>query len=317
MEKRWKLQRSLWILALFLAGCGGGGTESQPAAVSQEKNEVEAALSSGEDATLLSSDVAFEEDDQEGTEEGSGLSKPLFESHLEPLLPTWHRHLTHRERTVDIHIERGVADLTVTRLLDGFLHLDVDGNGDKGKKEFQVNARRFATFERKGPRSWKLIELSPIEYTMRDPNKQTVQIEWVKGTVGDLVRAEVTDPAGLFVFPDGLPTFHPAEEVLVEAKVSNKNDDGSERPTRVFLHHRFRKDSDHTRESMYDDGTHGDRTAGDGVFTLLKTVGEKIGFHQATVDALDGAVFDDETTQNYNGEAWKIPYRVTETPVIP
>ncbi|MCI0528782.1 MAG: hypothetical protein L0Y56_15190, partial [Nitrospira sp.] len=249
-----------------------------------------------------------------GTDTLQGLSSPssnntsqdssqLLES--DSTLPRWYRKITDIHREVDIHIEDGLANVEVTVDLAGVLRLDINGDGLFGEKSIQSTAHRLAIFEKVRPRHWKLIKLSPLEFSLKDPAQQTVQIEEVAASVHGEVRWSVSDPTTLFEFPSGLPTFAPGEEVVVTAKIKNQDSEGAERPSVVYLHH------DGRREPMFDDGTHGDAVAGDGIFTKTKTVGPSLGFHHAAIDALDAEVFSDETTQNYNAAAWAIPYIVT------
>ncbi len=185
------------------------------------------------------------------------------------------------------------------------LRLDIDGDGSFGEKEFRVIARRRATFEREAPRHWRLTELSPVAFSLADPDRQTVRIERVAVSVGDQVRWEVSDPATRFAFPSGLPIFAPGEQVVVTARIANAGMDGLPRPSRVYLHY------DHRRVKMSDDGhTGGDAAAGDGVFTHTVEIGDTPGFHHAAIDALDAEVFADELTQNYNAAGLGMPVLV-------
>ena len=232
----------------------------------------------------------------------------------------WYREITDRDHEFDIHIQDGLASVQVTTRLEGILHLNVDEDDLFGEKAFELIGKRFATFLKvpHHPRDqhlplhqhghWKLVEISPIEVSLADSENQTVQIEGITTVVDNQVRWEVSDPSTLFSIPSGLPIFSPGEEVVITARITNIGDGDAERPTFVYLHH------DRHREAMFDDGeTGGDEVAGDGIFTKTKTIGPRLGFHHAAIDALDAEVFEDETTDNYNGEIWGMPYLVTRS----
>jgi hypothetical protein len=314
MKSLWKLTIVFGILALIGTGCGQGTTADVATTdTTQEIGIIQNTMDDEEHATLFSSDV-FAGDQTEtnllqglSSEPSSNSSQDSSQSFETDLtLPRWYRKITDVHREVDIHIEDGLATVEATTDLTGVLRLDINGDGALGEKAIQSTAHRFATFKKVRPRHWRLIELSPLEFSLEDPSKQTIHIEEVTATVNGEVRWTANDPTTLFQFPSGLPIFAPREEVTVTAKIKNQDPEGTERESVVYLHH------DGRREPMFDDRTHGDAIAGDGIFTKTKTVGASLGFHQAAVDALDAEVFSDETTQNYNAAAWAMPYIITQ-----
>jgi hypothetical protein len=58
---------------------------------------------------------------------------------------------------------------------------------------------------------------------------------------------------------------------------------------------------------MYDDGTHGDATPGDGTFTATWTVRDR-GRHHIAVDVLNSRCLQNETDDDYNSTTWGIPF---------
>jgi hypothetical protein len=314
MKHPWKTTVFLGLLALAGTGCGQSASPDITDSTTDAVSAIEQTLDDEEHSPLFTTDVFV--GDQVGnnliqgvsTDPSSSLQDPAQAPEIDPtLLPQWYREITDIHRDVDIHIENEISYVEVTADLAGLLHLDMDGDGNYGTKAIQSVAHRLATFKKIRPRHWRLIELSPIEFSLKDQNHQTVHIQQVTATVNGEVRWEVSDPETLFPFPSGLPLFSPGEEVVVTAKITNQNPDGTERESRVYLHH------DRRREPMFDDGTHGDEVAGDGIFTKTKTVGEALGLHRAAVDALDAEMFSDETTQNYNATGWTMPYIVTRS----
>lgn len=313
MRSRWRLPIVFGILAFVGSGCGQGtAADVATTDTAEAVGIIQNTMDDEEHATLFSSDVFV--GDEVSTDTLQGLSSQSSNNasqgsslsfETDSALPRWYRKITDVYREVDIHIEDGLAHVEVNTDLAGILRLDINGDGIFGEKEIQSTAHRLATFEKVRPRHWRLIELSPLEFSLKDPAQQTIQIEEVAASVNGEVRWSVNDPNTLFEFPSGLPTFAPGEEVVVTARIKNQNSDGTERASVAYLHH------DGRREPMFDDGTHGDTAVGDGIFTKTKTVGPSHGFHHAAIDALDAEVFSDETTQNYNAAAWAMPYIVT------
>ncbi len=314
MKGKWHIAIPIGILALGLAACGQGTTAGRAAEDAEAVGAIQATLDDEENAPLFETEIFVEEMDgispsaPELEADASGDAQTAFK-HSDPehpMLPRWFRRITERDREVDIHIEDGKAEASVSVRLQGDLFLDIDGDTIFGTKPIDSTARRSAKFERVRPRHWRLTAITPVEYSLTDPEAQTVYLRRIKATVGDEVRWEVDDPAAFYEFPTGLPIFAPDEEVVVTAVVENLDGNGLERPSVVYLHH------DGRREPMFDDGLHGgDETAGDGVFTKTKRIGPRLGIHHAAVDALDAEVFADETTPNYNASAWGMPYLVT------
>jgi hypothetical protein len=225
-------------------------------------------------------------------------------------IPAWKRveDVGQRQLNVSANIDltHGTANAQAERQRGGTFNLSVDADVTIGKKDISVIERVSGTFERQAPGAWKLIQVSCVEVSLTDASSQTVQVLEVTATVGGSMRLEITDPSALKDFQDGLPIFAPGEEVVVTVHVENQKD-GIDRESVVYLHH------DGMRERMFDDGPeggHGDEVAGDGVFTASFTVDSDPGLKPFWIDALDAEIFQDETTENYNGEVWAIPYRV-------
>lgn len=109
---------------------------------------------------------------------------------------------------------------------------------------------------------------------------------------GERTHVTITDPAALLSLGHStglLPIFRAGESVKVEASITN-TDQGFVPPTFVYLHaptsdRAFPGPLDWIRVLMYDDGTHGDVTPGDGIFTATWTV-RNLGRNHIAVDVL-------------------------------
>jgi len=208
---------------------------------------------------------------------------------------------------------------------DGWFFVDLtdDGIRNPGQKLLQDEKTRYALFRKiwfhpdstsdDSVFGWRLAAVSPIEFTMIDPARQTVAIHSVTLT-GAQAHVTITDPSTLLSLGHStglLPLFREGETVKVEAAVTN-TDQGYVPPTFVYLHapieeHAFPGPRDWIRIFMYDDGTHGDTTAGDGTYTAEWTVGA-FRRHHIAVDVLNSRCLQNETNDDYNSTTWAIPY---------
>ncbi|HYR53003.1 MAG TPA: choice-of-anchor X domain-containing protein [Candidatus Dormibacteraeota bacterium] len=209
---------------------------------------------------------------------------------------------------------------------DGWFFVDLtdDGIRNPGKKPLRDQKTRYALFKKIWfhPDStsddslfgWRLLAVSPVEFTMIDPSKQTVAIHSVTMT-GEQSHITITDPATLLSLRKNaaglLPLFREGETVKVEAAITN-TDAGYIPPTFAYLHapiaeHAFPGPHDWIRILMFDDGTHGDVTAGDGTYTAEWTVGN-FRSHHIAVDVLNSRCLQNQTNDDYNSTTWAIPY---------
>ncbi|MDY6934816.1 MAG: hypothetical protein SVZ03_11445 [Spirochaetota bacterium] len=266
------------------------------------------------------SSLFLTESDEDGED---GEEDYLTEEEInDDFMPFWYRRCHRESRDITIHIEDGIADVTLITGLEGYFMIDVDGDRRCGKKEIQDTAVRYAVFERNtidekknGKGHWKLKELSPLEIQLQNEEKRTILILKVTALVDGETRFMVDDSAMMFGVPSELPHFSPGEVVKLTAKIENTNEDGSERESYVYLHHSRRvlqpgmEKHRRRRHLIFDDGENGgDEVAGDNIFTGTYTIRNAAGFHHVGVDVLDAEMFEDETTQNYNSMAWVIPY---------
>jgi hypothetical protein len=157
---------------------------------------------------------------------------------------------------------------------------------------------------------WRLSAISPVEFALAEPDQQTVFIDGIRAYAGDELVWMANDPSALHTVKEGLPTFTTGEEIRIEADVLSTAENGWDPSQFVFLH----RPGPHitgrrTRDIMYDDGTNGDHTAGDGIYTRTYTIGPCKGRHFAAVDAIDAATFM-EMEAPYNSGAWGMPYIV-------
>lgn len=231
------------------------------------------------------------------------------------------------QRIVDFILppDSGRAVVRVTVRFDGWLFVDRtdDGLRNPGKKPVRDQATRTALFRKVWfhPDSastdsifgWRLVALSPVRFTMTDPARQTVEIQAVTVTAPSGTTT-ISDPTSLLSLRGGnpsLPVVRPGETVKVEATVTNT--DHSYRPSEfVYLHvpinaRPFPGPFDRVRLRMRDDGSGGDATAGDGIYTAQWAV-QDVGRHHLAVDVMSARTLQTETGDDYNSTTWGAPY---------
>lgn len=216
-----------------------------------------------------------------------------------------------KNRNIEISITGPVASVTVTHNISGILFVDTTDNGTKDPwtKPLEDTLTRRAEFL-KEPAGWRLSKISPVDVSLTDPEQQTVRIERVQASVHGEIVWEADSSSQLFGVPEGLPTFSPGTEVLVEAQVSNTKNTGCDTDSFVFLHHPGPMGRE--RDPMFDDGTHGDQIVGDGIYSRTYTISPAFGRHFAAVDAISAETFADPDAP-YNSTGWGMPYLVALT----
>jgi len=219
------------------------------------------------------------------------------------------------QKDINISIINNEASVSVTHYVGGTLFVDTtdDGIRNPWEKPFEDKLTRNAMFTR-GLNGWRLTKISPLDISLKDAGQQTVQVEWVRASVDGEVVWETASSETLFGVPDELPNFLPQTVVLVEAKITNSSTSGYEPQSYVFFHHRGGLHV-RARDIMFDDGSNGDETASDNIFSITYTIGHHPGRHFAVVDVIDSATFIDEDAA-YNSTAWGIPYIVAPPPDV-
>jgi len=304
-------------LILLLVGCGAGdgvsmtgGNEADQAAI-LETIETEAFFIDSVTETNEDEDGAAQAQAEAYDGQVSLVSLSAEAGTAELPRFWWRGDLERLGREIDIHIEGDIADVKIIHDIAGTFFI-ADEVGDVmvlWGKPFEDLVTRYAQFTRK-TWGWKLTAISPVEFALADKEKQTVFIDALRAYSGDELVWEATEPSTLYSVTEGLPTFTHGDDIRVETTVSSTSE-SSWQPSRfVFLH----RPGPHltgrrTRDVMFDDGTNGDRVAGDGVYTRMYTIGPCRGRHFAAVDVIDAATFM-ELDAPYNSGAWGMPYIV-------
>ncbi len=152
------------------------------------------------------------------------------------------------------------------------------------------------------------MKISPREMKLTDTSKQKVFIDRlrvIRVSSGETVF-DINTPDQLLARED-LPVFSKGEKVKVMVTV--RNIDPTYYPECYVYLHRFIWALQIARLRMFDDGTRGDEVANDGVFTNTWTIWGPLRQH-AAVDVLDSKCLQNETEDDYNSNAWGVPYIV-------
>ena len=142
---------------------------------------------------------------------------------------------------------------------------------------------------------WRVVELSPQDWTTVDPARQTVVVTDVQVYRNGTLLVGVTDPSALLDVTTHIPQFHLGDTVKVVAAVTP--------PSFVFLHVRHSDPSGTTwhRVEMTDNG--------DGTYQR-SWIARSTGIDRFVVDALDAATLLRGTADNYRANEVGIPYRI-------
>jgi hypothetical protein len=322
---------------IWVAGCGGKNPSLPESGAAADRAAIQRAIALAPELAVDFSDDAgellgtAETAAPRGTSAGALLAPA--DSHITTATSPihWGRRRVPSDRPPTLSIEfvqppdSGRALVRITVRFDGWLFVDRtdDGLRNPGKKPLRDQATRLAMFRKVWFHAdsasadsfygWRLVALSPAEFTLTQRSRQTVTIHSVT-LMSPRGKTTVTDPAALFGMRDGvnpLPAFRFGETVKVEARVTNS--DTGYRPSEfVYLHVPINQrlspgPFDRVRMRMSDDGTNGDASAGDGVYTAQWSV-QDVGRHHLAVDVLNARSLQNETEDDYNSTTWGILY---------
>jgi len=152
-------------------------------------------------------------------------------------------------------------------------------------------------------RGWRVVKLSPQDWTVVDLGRQTAAVKDVKVYRNDTLLVDVADPSALYDVTTHVPRFHVGDTVKVVAAVSNTTNSGFTPSTFVFLHVRHLDPSGTSwhRLKMTDNG--------DGTWGRA-WIARRSGIDRFVVDALDAATLLLGTPDNYRTNEVGIPYRI-------
>lgn len=231
-----------------------------------------------------------------------GDTAPTFWGRLR-VVPGGPRPVYHRDVTIQGDTARVEHDVT----FDGLFLVDTsaDGTFNPSVKPLADRMTQHAVLVRDGarPHGWRVVALSPQDWTVVDPSRETVAVTDVQVYRNDTLLVEVTDPAALLEVTSHIPRFRLGDTVRVVAAVTNTTGSGFTPATFVFLHVRHADlfGTGWRRLPMVDNG--------DGTYGRSWIV-RRTGIDRFAVDALDAATLLLGTVDNYRANEIAIPYRI-------
>ena len=331
-EKKINLLVAVFVFSIIFAGCNlfdkndnvmptsstGGTTTTAGTGTVSDQNAIEQLLSS-DDLFMQEMSDMLDEDESVMEESLRGIELQLSSPNLiDTTMPAAEFHQRwRRQRTgltgINKSFEFGkdgdtsYCMVSVTRSITGKFWVDTtrDGMRNPGEKPLADTISHKWYFEKYPGRGWHLAKISPREIKLTDTFKQKVFIDRVQVELNGQTVIDITSPDQMILRED-LPLFSSGQDVKVMATV--RNTDPTYYPeTLVFLHHV--KLFGHKRLKMHDDGTNGDDVADDGVWTATWNVWGRLR-HYLVIDVLDSKCLQNQTEDDYNSNAWGLPYRL-------
>ncbi len=224
----------------------------------------------------------------------------------------WWRELT-TEGDMDIFLENdpatGVCTVSVSRTLLANFNIDVvhDGILDPGIKPISdVRTRRLIvrkTGDASDPHGgWELTHITPAVFSLNSSIQQEVFVSSMKIYKDDELIWECSNPDTFYSVDDELPHFQAGDQITVEAEVVHTNP-VYDPPLYVFVHGPC---PTWPRHWMNDNGTLGDKVAGDGIYTYQWCAEETSEHWFIAVDVIDADTMMDQDEDDYDSGAWGI-----------
>ena len=300
MRNTFRLTAAGVLAAVLVMACNDGGTaplsdQAQVLAAEQDQLGAMVDTSFGAAGAALSADPA-------GATATTADTAPTFWGRLR-VVPGGPRPIYHRDVTIQGDTAKVEHDIT----FDGVFLVDTSADGmfDPTAKPLADQMAQHAVLvrDRSLPRGWRVIELSPQDWTVGDPSRRTVVVTDVQVYRNDTLLVEVTDPTALLDVTSRIPRFHVGDTVKVVTAVTNTTGGGFTPPSFVFLHvrHADAHGTSWRRVPMVDNG--------DGTYQR-SWIARRTGVDRFVVDALDAATLLLGTVDNYRANEVGIPYRI-------
>jgi len=203
------------------------------------------------------------------------------------------------DRTIEIDFQGNTAYITVTCDITGQFLVDTtdDNIYNPGSKPLHDTLTKYAVFEKDDNGVWVLKKISPGEFKLYDQSKQTVHLKSVHiyDNDGD-VNMTITDPKMLYDVETEVPRFDKDEIVYVDVEAENTTNEDWSPKSFVYLHWPWNRD-------LFTD-------LGDDIHYKGNWSPHEDGVHHAAVDILNSGCIQNETNNDYNANAWGMPYIV-------
>jgi hypothetical protein len=228
----------------------------------------------------------------------------------------WWREIT-AEGPLQIVLENdpsvGVCTVTVCRSLLGDFNIDIvhDGVLDPGIKSIHdVATRRVIVMKLEaggsGPHGgWVLTHITPVEFSLASGYEQEVFVQSMRLYEGEELIWECTDPTTFYDVETELPGLEEGTLVRAEAELLH-NSPQYDPEFFVYVHGPCPV---WPRHQMFDNGSYGDRVAGDGTYSYEWYVEDTPERWHFAIDVIDADTMEDQLEQDYDSGAWGIRVR--------
>jgi len=291
----------------FIYSCSGTiNPLSDDARTKQAEAEIKAAIAH----SPFFSDKGQE--DSSDTDAGSSIIPPI-PGYINFKFQGWYRNFDWEsiERTItidNIDFENNTAEVKINSSIKG--HLKVANNWFQvlignitAEKAFTHYIQKKAVFE-KTEEGWKVQKIAAVyssSYTVDQNPAINIKNVKVQNTDTGAILINITDTDTLYN-RDSLPHLAPNDPITVTVTVEGNT---TANTNYCYLHHHL-----FFRDPMYDDGTSGDTTPNDNIYTRQYQVGNNKGIYIAFFDILSQATLSITNNNTYQSVIWGIPYIV-------
>src|SRR6058998_3804364 len=254
------LAAALIGLAAFACGEGTAPSSDQAQVLAAEAEQLGAMVEtdfgvSGAAATAAPSSVTTGFGLTSDVMAAAGDTAPTFWGRWR-IVPGGPRPIYHRDVTIQNDTAHVEHDITFHGLF--LVDTSADGVFNPTSKPLGDRMTQSAVLVRDGALryGWRVVALSPQDWTVVDPSRQTVAVTDVKVYRNGTLLVEVTDPTALFDVTHRIPRFQFGDTVKVVAAVTNTTASAFTPPSFVFLHvrHADRRGIGWRRIAMTDNG---------------------------------------------------------------
>ena len=152
------------------------------------------------------------------------------------------------------------------------------------RKRYTQTFQRVFVFQLQENR-WRLSQLSPVHMESQGGRSGLEIASFQAFAAGSDTPALTLTDRDRLIGPEEMPTFAPGQGVRLEAAVDNA------RRGEFFVFAHLAGRADRSRQRLVDDGTQGDRVAGDGIYSGTFAVPATEGMRHFGLDVIDASTF--------------------------
>ncbi|MFP5501966.1 MAG: choice-of-anchor X domain-containing protein [Candidatus Sericytochromatia bacterium] len=176
------------------------------------------------------------------------------------------------------------AQVVVRYPMRGELAYRESPSSEPVRKRYTQMFQRVFVFQLQENR-WRLSRLSPIHMESQGGRSGLEIASFRAFATGSETAALTLTDRDRLIAPEEAPVFRPGQSIRVEAEVD------SNRRGEFFVFAHLAGRSDRSRQLLVDDGTNGDRLAGDGIYSGTFAVPATEGLRHFALDVIDATTF--------------------------